>query len=119
MIALPEYIDADLWAEYVQQRKKDKKEMSPRSQLGRIKRLMELKAAGHDPNACIEEALNAHWLDFYVPRDKSIERAVTTAADDTRRMLDSHKLTEAEVVAAKEARARVMAQLRPAVRRVA
>jgi hypothetical protein len=58
-------------------------------------------------------------FDVFVPEDKPIDRAVKTAAEDTRRMLDSHKLTEAEMVAAKEARERVMAQLRPAVRRVA
>ena len=119
MTSLPAYIDADLWAEYVQQRKKDKKEMSPRSALGRIKRLAELKAAGHDPNACIEEALNAHWLDFYVPRDKAIERAPQSAAEATAKALDSYTLTEAEMVASREAKARVMARIQPAIRRVA
>ena len=119
MIPLPAYIDADLWAEYVQQRKKDKKEMSPRSELGRLKRLIELKDAGHCPNACIEEALNAHWLDFYVPRDKAIERAASTAVQSTRATIEAARLTPDERAASEAARQRVMAAVRPGIRRVA
>ena len=90
MIPLPAWVDAELWDEYVRQRKADKKAMTLRSAHGRLKRLCDLKAAGHDPNACIEEALNAHWLDFYVPRDKTIERA-GRLIDDAQAYLDAEK----------------------------
>ena len=65
---------ADAWAEYVEQRRRDKKPMTERSMRGRLKRLQALKDAGHDPLRCIDEALNAHWLDFYEPRDKPITK---------------------------------------------
>lgn len=91
MIPLPAWVDSELWDDYVRQRKADKKAMTPRSAAGRLKRLVALRDAGHDPNACIEEALNAHWLDFYAPRDKTIERANGKAADTTRDYLEAEK----------------------------
>lgn len=112
MDSLPSWIDPELWAEYVAQRKKDKKEMSPRSALGRIKRLYELKEAGHDPNQAIEEALNYHWLDFYVPKDKQIERAPQSAAAETKRYIESQRMTPEERAKSEEARRRVMAGIR-------
>lgn len=117
--SLPSWIDSELWAEYVAQRKKDKKEMSPRSALGRIKRLYEIKAAGHDPNAAIEEALNGHWLDFYAPVAKQIERAPTTAAEETQKYIAAQRMTPEERAASEEARKRVMAKIGGTLRRVA
>lgn len=94
MDCLPAWIDAELWAEYVQQRKKDKKAMSPRSERERLARLYELKAAGHDPNKCLSEALNGHWLDFYAVQDKTIERAPSSGADRTRQELEEARSRE-------------------------
>lgn len=86
MIPLPEWIDAELWDEYVAQRKADRKAMSPRSARERLARLYDLRAAGHDPNEAIKEALNGHWLDFYVPRDKTIERRAASFEDVAARL---------------------------------
>ena len=86
MIPLPAWLDPELWTEYVQQRKKDKKEMSPRSARDRLARLYALKEAGHDPNACIAEALNGHWLDFYAPQDKAIVKAPISAVEETKKL---------------------------------
>jgi len=105
---LPDYIDPELWAEYVQQRKRDRKEMSPRSRRDRIMRLVALHEAGHDANACLAEALNGHWLDFYVPKDKSIAPVAKTAVEATKRMLDERERTAAPAPAS------VLAQLKAA-----
>ena len=94
MDCLPAWIDAELWKEYVQQRKKDKKEMSPRSARERLARLYELKAAGHDPNKSLSEALNGHWLDFYIPQDKTIARAPESGADRTRQEIEKARARE-------------------------
>lgn len=102
MDCLPAWIDVELWQEYVQQRKKDKKAMSPRSERERLARLYELKAAGHDPNKCISEALNGHWLDFYEPQDKSITKAaapVRSAVDETAEYLRQQREHAAKVEA--------------------
>lgn len=89
MTQLPIWLTGEVleaWEEYVAQRKRDKKPMTPRSMKGRLDRLEALIQAGHDPVQCIDEAINAHWLDFYAPKDKTIERApnrlVTQEYDD-------------------------------------
>ena len=121
MIPLPAYIDAEAWAGFVEMRRAmpKSKPFTARAATLILYELQRIKDAGHDPNAALDQSTLHGWADVFVPKDKPIDRAVKTAAEDTRRMLDSHKLTEAEMVAAKEARERVMAQLRPAVRRVA
>lgn len=90
MIPLPQWITGevrDAWDEYVSQRAKDKKAMTPRSMVARVRRLQELKNAGHDPLQCLDEAINGHWLDFYAPRDKPIEPASRSEADKTAQYL--------------------------------
>ena len=99
MTPLPAWIDAELWAEYVQQRKKDKKAMSPRSERERLARLYELKAAGHDPNKSLSEALNGHWLDFYEPQDKSITKTAKAAVEETAEYLREQREHAARVEA--------------------
>ena len=114
MDCLPAWIDAELWAEYVQQRKKDKKEMSPRSARERLARLYELKAAGHDPNRSLSEALNGHWLDFYEPQDKSITAIASGAADKTKLYLveQAEQARASQSPEAHRAREMVMAKIK-------
>lgn len=99
MTALPAWIDAELWAEYVTQRRKDKKAMSPRSERDRLARLYELHAAGHDPNTSLADALNGHWLDFYEPQDKSIAKVkcVESTVDYAARVATESALDRARV----------------------
>lgn len=85
MIPTPEWVDREAWDEYVAQRRADKKALTLRSAKQRLARLYELKAAGHDPNACIDEAINGHWLDFYAPKDKQIQRAATAGTGELQR----------------------------------
>lgn len=112
MIPLPSWVPRDLWDEYCTQRKKDKKEMTQRSAIGRLKRLTELRDAGHDPAQCLEEAINGHWLDFYVPREKPIEFKANAA---TNHALEQIKRDERErkwdTPEAHEARRRAMEAL--------
>lgn len=88
MIPLPPWVPVEAWDEYVAQRIKDKKAMTQRSAIGRLKRLSQLRDAGHDVEQCLDEAINGHWLDFYVPKEKPIERAASSAAESTRARLD-------------------------------
>lgn len=99
MIPLPSWVDAELFAEYVQQRKDDGKKMSPRSLKGRIERLYQLHDAGHDVNQSIEEALNGHWLDFYEPRDKTVNKVERreTAEDYLKRVAQERAAEAARV----------------------
>ena len=122
MIALPPWVDPELWAEYVAQRIKDRKAMSPRSERDRIVRLQAIKDAGHDPNAAIAEAINGHWLEFYAPRDKSIERRAgydpeTEIRRQEQRQRDAalESRTPEQVAASKS----ILERARAAIRRVA
>lgn len=72
MIPLPEWVDQEMWDAYVAQRIKDRKPMSVISAKGRLKRLLELKAKGYDANACLEQSLNYHWLDFWPCKQEAI-----------------------------------------------
>lgn len=120
MIPLPAYVDPEAWAGFVEMRRAmpKSKPFTSRAATLILCELQRIKTAGHCPNAALDQSTLHGWADVYVPKDKPIDRAVTTAAEDTRAMLDAGKLTEAEMVASREAKARVMAQIRP-VRRVA
>ena len=121
MIPLPAYIDAEAWAGFVEMRRAmpKSKPFTDRAATLILYELQRIKDAGHDPNAALDQSTLHGWADVFVPKDKPIDRAPQSAAEETRKALDAHKLTEAEMVASREAKARVMAQLRPAVRRVA
>jgi hypothetical protein len=85
MIPLPTWMSGEMviaWEDYISQRVKDRKAMTLRSAAGRLKRLQDLRDAGHDPMQCLEEAINGHWLDFYAPKDKPIERKAATSSDE-------------------------------------
>ena len=96
---------AEAWLEYVDQRRKDKKAMTPRSMLQRIKRLQELKDAGYDPLECLDQSINCHYLDFYPPKDKSITKINGKPdrawADDLERARVASQTPEAKAAAAK------------------
>ena len=109
MIPLPTWMSCEMamaWEDYISQRVKDRKAMTLRSAAGRLKRLQELKDAGHDPMQCLEEAINGHWLDFYAPKDKPIERKAGAAGPDP----ELQRLNE---------RARTATKPPPGLRRVA
>lgn len=94
MIPLPQWITGEVreaWDEYVALRIRDKKAMTPRSMVARVKRLQELKDAGHDPLRCLDAAINGHWLDFYVPREAPIEPAPVSRADAERAMQEAEQ----------------------------
>ena len=120
MIPLPSYIDPEAWSGFVEMRKAmpKSKPFTTRAATLILYELQRIKDAGHCPNAALDQSTLNGWADVWPAKDKAIAKAPTTAAEDTRRMLDANKLTEAELVASREARARVMAQLRP-IRRVA
>lgn len=81
MIALPAYIDPEIWAEYESMRRRIKKPMSDLSTRRHLKRAQELKDAGYDVNESIFQAAEAGWLDFYIPRDKSLSETPERTRD--------------------------------------
>jgi hypothetical protein len=66
MIDLPHWLDADLWQEWIDYRRQDKKKpASERSQKMTIKKLDRLRGEGYSPDRLIEKAIEAEWQGIY------------------------------------------------------
>lgn len=77
-IVLPEWLDADLWAEFVLHRKTLKKPMTDFAQGLAFKTLERVRTAGHDPRASIEQSIFNGWQGLFEPRAVEIKSAAQT-----------------------------------------
>jgi hypothetical protein len=66
-IALPEWLPADSWLDWVDYRKTSKKPMTAKAQELSIKRLAELRDQGHAPRTVIEMSIVRGWQALYAP----------------------------------------------------
>ena len=121
MVPLPAYINPEAWAGFVEMRKSMPKTrpFTPRAAALILYELQRIKDAGHDPNAALDQSTLHGWTDVYAPKEKAIERAPQSAADSTRAVIEAQRLTAEERAASEAARQRVMAAVRPGIRRVA
>ena len=70
---LPNYIDPELWADYIQHRKEIRKPMSATNKRYCLRKLARFHKAGQDVNACIEQTLEGGWqgiFEYTVPVEK-------------------------------------------------
>ena len=87
MIALPEWIDPEAWAEFCEMRRAMKKiPFTDRAQKMILKSLYDLKQAGHDPNAALDQSTLMGWRDVFPPRAKEIP-VIRSQVDETARYL--------------------------------
>jgi hypothetical protein len=87
MIALPEWIDPEAWEGFCEMRKAMKKiPFTDRAQKMVLKSLYDLRAAGHDPNASLDQSTLMGWRDVFPPRAKEIP-VVRSQAEETSRYL--------------------------------
>ncbi len=87
MIALPEWIDPEAWEGFCEMRKAMKKiPFTDRAQKMVLKSLYELRAAGHDPNASLDQSTLMGWRDVFPPKAKEIP-VIKSQADETARYL--------------------------------
>ena len=121
MIPLPAYIDPAAWAGFVEMRKAMPKTrpFTVRAATLILFELQRIKDAGHDANAALDQSTLNGWADVYAPKDKVIERAPQSAAESTTKAIEAARLTPDERAASEAARQRVMAAVRPGIRRVA
>jgi len=109
-----EWIDPDAWNGFMEMRRAIKKPMTERAISMLINRLEKLKANGHDVNACLDQSTFNNWQDVYPLKDKEIPNM------KRQYMTSMHpSMTPEQKEAADEARRRVMAKVRPGLRRVA
>lgn len=121
MIPLPAYIQPEAWAGFVEMRRAmpKTKPFTARAATLILYELQRIKDAGHDPNAALDQSTLRGWADVWPALDKNIQRAPQSAAAATSKALDAQRLTADERAASDEARRRVMAAIKPGIRRVA
>lgn len=87
MIALPEWIDAEAWEGFCEMRRAMKKiPFTERAQKMVLKSLYDLRAAGHDANACLDQSTLNGWRDVFPLRQKDIP-VIRSQVDETARYL--------------------------------
>jgi len=69
---LPDYVDADLFKDYLSVRKKIKAVNSDRAINSLIKKLVGFKDDGHDINEIIENAIVGSWKNLYPPKSNNV-----------------------------------------------
>lgn len=71
---LPDYIDAEIWAEWIAYRREDKKKpASERSQKMTLTKLEKLYLQGYDVNALIQHAIELEWQGVYPVEEYKLE----------------------------------------------
>lgn len=69
---LPDWVPKESWDGFVESRKK-KKPLTDRAKHLIIKKLIEMRARGHDPGAILDEAVEHGWMSVYEPKqDKAM-----------------------------------------------
>jgi len=63
--ALPDWIREDVWKAYEEMRKKIRKPMTERARDLIIKKLLEMKQAGQDANAVLEQSVMSSWTGIF------------------------------------------------------
>lgn len=70
VIEIPEWLDSELWQEWIAYRREDKKKpASDRSLRMTIKKLDKLRGQGYCPALLIEKAIEAEWQGIYAHDD--------------------------------------------------
>lgn len=98
MIALPEWIDVEAWDGFCEMRRAMKKiPFTERAQKMVLKSLYEIRAAGHDANAALDQSTVNGWRDVWAPKNKDIP-IVRSQADETSKYLAEQERYRQEAV---------------------
>ncbi|HVC17684.1 MAG TPA: hypothetical protein VNE18_10325 [Rhodanobacter sp.] len=104
--ALPDWLPRDVWADFVQHRKKLRAAMTPRAEDLTLRKLERFKHRGIDPISCLETSIENGWRGVFEPggangkeshklsaaervRKRSAERIAEIDAELARRQTDS------------------------------
>lgn len=102
MTALPSWLSEELWSEFLKMRKSIKKPPTDFAQFLVLKTLYDLKAAGHDPVACLEQSIVNSWADVYeLKAKKAVRQAVTDYTQNQAKLhadsIEARGLTKDEI----------------------
>lgn len=102
MIALPSYIDPELWSAFVESRKAMKVPFTPAAQKLVVRRLMKMHSEGWDANASLEKSAIYGYRGVFEVVKRAVETKEQTPA---RQVSDDH--LKAAVPMPKEIRDRI------------
>ena len=91
MITLPPWLDREAWDGFVAMRKALKVPFTDRAAKLIIKRLSDIREAGHNPNDALDQSTLNGWRDVYVPNRQEIAKKPASATQDYLRDLESHR----------------------------
>jgi len=63
--SLPEWLQPEAWADFIQHRKAAKSAMTPRAQALALSELTKLRAEGHDPTEVIKQSIMRGWKGLF------------------------------------------------------
>jgi hypothetical protein len=101
MIALPPYIDKEVWDALIEVRKAKRVPTTDYAAKLLLYEVQRIKDAGHDPNAAIKQSILKGYTDVYEPKEKPIQAAATSEADKTARYLAEQRARDADLAATK------------------
>ena len=87
MIALPGYIDKDVWQGFEDMRRTIKKPLTDRARKLILYELDRIKRAGHCPNAALDQSSLHCWADIYEPKEKAITHKASSDFERTQERL--------------------------------
>lgn len=83
--ALPEWVPAEMWEEFLADRRERKKPMTSRAQKMALDTLAELYAAGHAPTAVLKQSIECGWQKLYpLKTDKAGTKSIESLKDRNR-----------------------------------
>ena len=121
MIPLPAYVDPDAWAGFVEMRRAmgKTKPFTTRAATLILYQLQRIKDAGHCPNAALDQSTLRGWADVWPAKEKQIDRAVCTQAQETTAYLASKQAIPAQTEAERVRIAEMLRETKQRIRRVA
>lgn len=114
---LPDWLNSRTWSAFREHRKKIKRPMTQYAEELIQAKLDAMRLQGHDPNSLLDEAIERGWTSVFEPKQG---QPVNGAQQPVRQYMTSVQpdLTPEERQRSAEAKQRVMAKLRPNLRRV-
>lgn len=79
---LPDYIDSDLWSDFIQHRKEIRHKVTPTTLTFLLKKLATWNMNGVDVNRCIEISIENGWQGIFLIKEKPIPDELTLPKDN-------------------------------------
>lgn len=84
-IAVPDFIDGDVWMNWINHRNEIKKKLTPTQSKAQIKKLTKWYEQGYDVNKIINQSIQNGWQGLFEPKDEVKKNDITNQA---RKLLD-------------------------------